>query len=44
MVRASTLVLNSTDVRRFADGFVPGGVARRSPDVSPLYADPFGSR
>ncbi|SEO68374.1 Acetyl esterase/lipase [Methylobacterium sp. ap11] len=36
------LVLNSTDIRRFADGFVPEGVARRSPDVSPLYADLAG--
>ncbi|MGY2052668.1 alpha/beta hydrolase [Methylobacterium sp. JK268] len=33
------LVLNSRDVRLFADGFVPEGVPRRSPDVSPLYAD-----
>ena len=36
------LVLNSTDIRRFADGFVPEGVARRSPEVSPLYADLAG--
>ncbi|MEH3147226.1 MAG: alpha/beta hydrolase [Methylobacterium frigidaeris] len=39
---AERLVLNSEDVRRFADGFVPEGVARRSPEVSPLYADLAG--
>ena len=33
------LVLNTTDLKRFADDYVREGIDRRRPDVSPLYAD-----
>ena len=33
------LVINTTDLKRFADGYVREGIDRRRPDVSPLYAD-----
>ena len=33
------LVLRTVDIVRFAAAFVPTGVDRRDPDVSPLYAD-----
>ena len=33
------LVLNTEDIEAFAERFVPAGMDRRSPDVSPLYAD-----
>jgi acetyl esterase/lipase len=33
------LILRTVDIERFADAFLPSGVDRRAPDVSPLYAD-----
>ena len=33
------LVINTRDLKTFADDFCAGGVDRRRPDVSPLYAD-----
>lgn len=33
------LVINGTDLKRFADDYVREGIDRRRPDVSPLYAD-----
>ena len=32
------LILNTRDVERFAAGFVPAHMDRRSPEISPLYA------
>ncbi len=33
------LILRTVDIERFSEAFIPKGVDRRSPDVSPLYAD-----
>ncbi len=39
---ATRLVLRTIDIEQFADAFVPAGLDRRSPDISPLYADLAG--
>jgi acetyl esterase/lipase len=36
------LVLRTSDILHFADAFLPGIVDRRTPDISPLYADLAG--
>ena len=36
------LVLRTVDIMQFAAAFLPNGVDRRDPDVSPLYADLHG--
>nr|BAN08446.1 hypothetical protein [uncultured bacterium] len=36
------LVLRTSDIEHFADAFLPGVVDRRTPDVSPLFADLAG--
>lgn len=33
------LILRTIDIEKFAGAFIPEGVDRRDPDVSPLYAD-----
>jgi len=33
------LILRTVDIERFSEAFLPKGVDRRLPDVSPLYAD-----
>jgi acetyl esterase/lipase len=36
------LVLRTTDIRHFADAFLPDVADRRAPDISPLFADLSG--
>jgi acetyl esterase len=36
------LVLRTVDIKQFGTAFLPNGVDRRDPDVSPLYADLHG--
>ncbi len=36
------LVLRTTDIAHFADAFLPGIADRRTPDISPLFADLTG--
>ncbi|KAA2237296.1 alpha/beta hydrolase [Salinarimonas soli] len=36
------LILNTRDIRNFADGFCGPAIDRRAPDISPLYADLSG--
>lgn len=33
------LILRTVDIAKFGDAFLPGGLDRRDPDISPLYAD-----
>lgn len=33
------LVLRTLDIEKFSGAFLPGGLDRRDPDISPLYAD-----
>ena len=36
------LVLRTVDIKQFGAAFIPAGVDRRDPDISPLYADLHG--
>ena len=36
---AQRLVLRTIDIEKFSDAFLPPGIDRQDPDVSPLYAD-----